>query len=228
MSIKSAAAQVIDLLATYEVPFHLRSTVSSKGASRLEDMVRYVHENTRARSIRFEPMAEIGRSCETHQSRPRQQEFVDSFKSAYRLGRSLGIDVTCKMFTNFRRRSTRFCDAEFSVTPSGVVSGCHRYSRDDHNGFGQFKIGSYNEVGFDFDVARINALRAIDNGAFEDCRTCFAKWNCASGCLSARMQPGGISKSGPLCHLTRELLKFGISEQLGRDGESILDDQTEE
>jgi uncharacterized protein len=205
---------VVRLLSKHGVKFHLRTTISSEGSTRLEEMVEYIHQNMNATSVRFEPMSEIGRTSETNLSKPRQQLFVDSFKAAYRLGQTYGIDVTCKMFKNHKRRSTRFCNTEFSVTPTGVVSACHRYSRVEHDGYSLFKIGEYKDGRFEFDLDQINGVRMIDNYSFTDCRTCQAKWSCASGCLSARISAHGISKSGPLCHLTRELLKFGIAEEL--------------
>jgi uncharacterized protein len=205
---------VVQELCSNGVKFHLRTTISEAGAGRLEEMVHFVHENTGAKSIRFEPLSAIGRSISAGVGKPTQDVFVESFKAAYRLGRRLGIDVTCKMFTNYKRRSSRFCDAEFSVAPTGIVSGCHRYSREDHDGFEQFRIGGYDGKEFQFDIERINALRQIDVHSFSDCTSCIARWNCAGGCLSARTTATGISSSGPLCNLTRELLKFSIEEKL--------------
>lgn len=205
---------VVRLLSKHGVRFHLRTTISRDGSTRLEEMVEYIHKNMNATSVRFEPMSEIGRTSETELAKPRQQCFVDSFKAAYRLGQKCGIHVTCKMFTNHKRRSTRFCNTEFSVTPIGVVSACHRYSRVEHDGYDLFKIGEYKDGEFEFDLDQINGVRMIDNDSFIDCQTCLAKWSCASGCLSARVGARGVSKSGPLCHLTRELLKFGIAEEL--------------
>ena len=124
------------------------------------------------------------------------------------------------MFTNVDRRSTRFCNAEFSVTPSGVVSACHRYSREDHVGFDLFRIGHFDSKQFVFDIDKINYIRAIDVDYFEECKTCVARWNCASGCLSARVDTEGIGKSGPLCDLTRELLKFSIDQRLKEESEN--------
>ena len=205
---------VVQLLTKHGVQFHLRTTISREGSGRLEEMVEYIHQNMRATSVRFEPMSEIGRTTETELAQPSQQLFIDSFKSAYRLGQQYGIQVTCKMFTNHKRRSTRFCNTEFAVVPSGKVAACHRYSRKEHDGYSLFNIGEYKEGTFEFNLDQINSIRMIDNNSFADCRTCFAKWSCASGCLSARVGAKGIAKNGPLCHLTRELLKFGIVEEL--------------
>jgi uncharacterized protein len=213
-STHSKLIEVVSLLCKNGLDFHLRTTISREGAGRLVEMVQYVHEHTQAKSIRFEPMAEIGRSVDTGIEKPAQEIFVESFKAAYRLGKELGIDVTCKMFTNKMRRNSRFCEAEFAVAPTGVISACHRYSREEHNGFDQFRIGYLDQGHFQFDMERLNALRSIDVHSFEECKTCVAKWNCAGGCLSARIKDDGISEKGPLCDLTRDLLKFSIEEQL--------------
>ncbi|MGW6842567.1 radical SAM protein [Streptomyces sp. NPDC054958] len=207
--------KVIRELVEQGVDFHLRTTVSAQGAARLVDMVKFVHDNTGAASVRFEPMAEIGRSVTQGMAKPLQQEFVESFKAAYKLGRELGIDVTCKMFQNTLRRSSRFCNTEFSVTPEGIVSGCHRYSKEEHDGYDLFRIGRYDGSRFQFDIDRVNALRAIDVHSFSECTSCMARWNCAGGCLSARVSRQGISQSGPLCDLTRDLLKFSIEQKVG-------------
>ncbi|TXI06241.1 MAG: radical SAM protein [Rhizobium sp.] len=205
---------VIQELSTAGVEFHIRTTVSSAGAGRLVDMVKYIDQHTQAKSIRFEPMAEIGRSLNTSVGKPNQQLFSESFKEAYVLGKELGIEVTCKQFKNLLRRNSRFCDAEFSVAPTGLVSACHRYSREDHNGQDLFRIGMFNGSKFIFDLDKINNVRSIDVNSFNECQTCMAKWNCAGGCLSARVGPNGIINRGPLCDLTRDLLKFSIEQRL--------------
>ena len=118
------------------------------------------------------------------------------------------------MMTNIQRRSTRFCNVEFAITSEGNVAGCHRYSRKNNSGFDFYHIGAWNGRRFIFDMERINNLRHVNTQAFSQCQNCFARWSCASGCLSARMQNGVISQTGPLCHLTQELLKFSIKEAL--------------
>ena len=170
-------------------------------------------ESVASQSAKSSPRIEAQKTSNDF-TKPSERQFIESFKEAYLLGRELGIDVTCKMFANYLRRSSRFCDIEFSVAPTGVVSGCHRYSRPDHDGMELFGIGRYDDGEFVFDIDKINSLRFIDNDHFEDCKTCDARWNCASGCLSARLSTQGISKQGPLCHLTRELLKFGVEQHI--------------
>ncbi|EIE5010576.1 TPA: radical SAM protein [Salmonella enterica] len=203
-----------NLLVKYNVPCHFRTTISYISSSLLKDMVEYTKNNTGIKAIRFEPMAEIGRASDTEMEKPEQQKFVDSFVEAYQLGKKYGILVTCKMMTNIWRRSSRFCNIEFAVTSEGNVAGCHRYSRQNNMGFDFYHVGKIKNNQFEFDLGKINSLRKIDAHQFLDCQRCFARWSCASGCLSARLNNGEVSQHGPLCHITRELLKFSIKEAL--------------
>jgi uncharacterized protein len=124
--------ETVRLLADRGVRFHLRTTVTREMAAHLVEMVWYTHQNTRATAIRFEPLAEVGRGADADVGKPGEEIFVEQFLAARKLGRSLGIEVTCKMSENVDRVGARFCEAEFSVGPDGAVSACHRYSREDH------------------------------------------------------------------------------------------------
>ncbi|MDW8847702.1 radical SAM protein [Erwinia sp. MMLR14_017] len=209
-----AVMRAAQLLCNHGVPCHFRTTIYFTASERLREMVEYTHKYTGVKTIRFEPMAEIGRANDTEMNKPIQQDFVDAFIAAYGLGKKYGILVTCKMMTNIQRRSNRFCNIEFSITSEGNVVGCHRYSRKNNSDFDFYHVGAWNGRKFNFDIKKINYLRRVNTRTFQQCQNCFARWSCASGCLSARLQNGEISQTGPLCHLTRELLKFSIKEAL--------------
>jgi uncharacterized protein len=200
------------LLSDRGVQFHLRTTITRESAAHLVDMVWYAHQNTGATCVRFEPLSEVGRGAGNEVGKPSEDVFVEQFLAARRLGESLGIEVTCKMVQNVERRAARFCEAEFSVGPDGMVSACHRYSRPDHDNFELFRYGKFDGERFVFDLDQLNRIRGINVHTFRQCDTCFARWNCAGGCLSARTAGGVPQSEGPLCHLTRELLKATIAE----------------
>jgi len=208
----SRLLQTIRLLCDRGVQFHIRTTVTRRSAARLVEMVWYAHVNTGATSIRFEPLAEVGRGAGLAVGKPAEDVFVEQFAMARRLGRALGIEVTCKMVGNVHRAAARFCEAEFSVGPDGSVSACHRYSRPDHENFETFRYGVFDGNSFTFDMDRLNRVRGINVHTFRQCDTCFARWNCAGGCLSARTSGGLPLLEGPLCNLTREILKSTIIE----------------
>lgn len=209
--------QTIRLLCRRGVQFHIRTTVTKRSAGRLVEMLWYAYVNTGATSIRFEPLAEVGRGAGSEVGKPAEDVFVEQFAAARRLGRALGVEVTCKMVGNVHRAAARFCEAEFSVGPDGMISACHRYSRPDHDNADTFRYGSFDGSGFTFDMDRLNRVRGINVHTFRQCDTCFARWNCAGGCLSARMGEGVPLSEGPLCHLTREVLKTTILESFPSD-----------
>lgn len=196
------------------VNFHLRTTITADGAGKLTEMIKYNHNFIGADSIRFEPLSEVGRAVDYQLNKPVQEIFVEEFKKAYVMGEQLGIKVSCKMTKNIERKSSRFCETEFSVSPNGAVSACHRYSREDQIGYDLFHYGQLEDGKFIFDTKKLNNVRMIDVHQFDECQNCIAKWNCAGGCLSSRVNQKGISQSGPLCYLTRELLKFSIINEL--------------
>lgn len=202
------------MLSKYGVSCHFRTTISFSASKRLKEMVEYTYKNTDVKTIRFEPMAEIGRASETDMNKPAQEEFVKNFIEAYELGKKYGIFVTCKMMSNISRRSTRYCNVEFAVTSEGNIAGCHRYSRKDNTGYDFFHVGEFDKNNFKFDIEKINSIRRINTSYFKDCISCFAKWSCASGCLSARINEGEIMQQGPLCYLTKELLKYSVKNAL--------------
>lgn len=115
-----AVMRAAQLLCKHGVPCHFRTTISYTASTRLREMVEYTHKHTGVKTIRFEPMAEIGRASDTDMNKPAQQDFVDAFIAAYELGKKYGILVTCKMMTNIQRRSTRFCNIEFAITSEGI------------------------------------------------------------------------------------------------------------
>ena len=205
--------QTVQLLQAATVDFHVRVTVGVEAASRLVEIVHFLLAHTRVKHVRLEPVAEIGRAISMRVAAPADEIFLGQFLEARRLGRESGLNVTCKLFNNSSRIAARFCEAEFSVAPDGALSACHRYSKQDTPGFDLFRYGTLTEEGsVQVDFEKLNRVRKISANSFSDCTKCPARWNCASGCLSARVRDGQVQQHGPLCPLTRHLLKEAIRE----------------
>ena len=212
----SSHAKVLELvkkLSGYGIKSHIRTTISDKTAHKLSEMVEYLKEYN-VTHIRFEPLSQIGRSIETNTNRPLAEVFVKEFLEARELGKKYSMDVTSKQFLDISNPRARFCSFEFSVGSNETVTACHRFSREEHDSFDFFKFGYYKDGQFTFDVEKLNEILALNGDSYTDCQSCFAKWNCAGGCLSARIKNNVPSKHGPLCDLTRDLLKASIIENL--------------
>lgn len=202
------------------VPFEIRSTVSEKNASRMLEAVEFCNEIGGISEIRFEPVSSIGKASFEAGVSSAQKAFVSEFLNARFRGNELGINVRCKMTRNIDRIGARFCEAEFAVSYTGIVSACHRYSRKDIDGFETFHIGQYSNGHFNFNLDQINVIRGISVNTFEECKTCFAKWNCAGECLSKRVSGTTINTKGSHCDIVRGVLAHMIQERL--NGEEVL------
>jgi uncharacterized protein len=219
---KSSYERVVETighLARSGVPFEIRSTVTERFIGLMERAVEHCHRIGGIRELRFEPVSEIGRARDTGTQGPVQRRFVEEFIKARRRGSELGINVRNKMTRNIDRIGPRFCDAEFSVGANGKVSGCHRFSRESVDGFDMFQFGNYLDGKFDFDMARLNKLRSYSVHSFDECSTCFAKWNCAGECLSKRVSGNKVAQQGSHCDIVRGLLAHMIAERLSQNAD---------
>jgi len=210
----SKVLQTVHLLSQYECSFGIRSTITADSVHHLTEIVEYAHKNMKVSRLHFEPLSESGRSLETVTQAPNPETFVVEFVKARRKGKELGIEVECSMSRNIDKLQARFCNNEFSVTAEGLVTACHRYSREESNSADIFMYGKYDSNKFVFDVDKINQIRSINVHNYKTCSKCFAKWNCGGDCLAARIDHDEIPDMGPRCNLIRGVLKDMLLERI--------------
>ena len=215
--------QTLHLLSDYRCSVGIRSTITANSVHRLKEMFEYVSKNTNVRRLSFEPLSESGRSLDTITHAPGQDVFVVEFVKARRRGKELGIEVECSMSRIVDKLQARFCDNEFSITADGLVTACHRYSREQSESADTFIYGRYEGNKFVFDLEKINRIRSINVHSYMACSECFAKWNCAGDCLAARVLENKVPDIGPRCNLIRGVLKEMLLERIrsASDGDSI-------
>lgn len=210
----SRVLQTAQLLSQYECSFGIRSTITAQSVHQLTKIVEYAYKNMKVSSLHFEPLSESGRSLETVTHAPDPKIFVAEFAKARRKGKEVGIEVECSMSRNVDKLQARFCDNEFCVTAEGLVTACHRYSREGSDSTDTFMYGQYDGNTFVFDVDKINQIRSINVHNYKACSKCFAKWNCGGDCLAARINHNEIPDTGPRCNLIRGVLKDMLLERI--------------
>jgi len=205
---------VISLIDEYKIPYCFRSTVTSNSVVHLEEMVRHAAEISKVKTIRLEPLSNVGSSVKNHIQTPDPGLFYNNFFRARSMGRTLGIDVKCKMSEIIDLCVARYCDAEFTITPKGIVTACHRYSTPSSDSFDSFKYGNFQDGKIVLNVEKLNKILSVTGKSFAECQNCFALWNCSGGCLSARTFNNNIDSHSPHCALTKLVLKGMIQERL--------------
>lgn len=165
----------------------LRGTVSAESVSRLPEIVRhFATEFGRGFVVAFEPLVPLGRALGSGALHPPDQGvFFEKFRQARALGATLGIPVTSSA-PSLKRLVTRYCGAmsipSFTVCVDGQITACHRDQDATDYGYGAIDRES-GEIRLDPDrLARI----ATENSLPEECRSCFARWQCAGDCPDLR------------------------------------------
>lgn len=217
---KGSFGHVMQTLAYFQqhrFPFGIRATVTANDAHRLNDIVRFMHEQCpHLDQVHVEPVWQCGR-CKTSGERPPSEEqFIEMFVEAYDLAQSLGFSL---FYSGARLDvlTDKFCAAPgdgFSVTPEGIVTSCFEVTDPADPRAELFHYGRYDQVRGQFitDSERIARLRRLRVENIEHCRNCFCKWHCAGDCL-AKALPGLKPEDhhgSPRCNLNRAITRLQI------------------
>jgi len=219
--------RTIEYFQKKKFPFGIRATLTENGASRLSDIVRFIHEKCpQLDQLHVEPVWECGRCKVTGERPPSEKQFIGYFAEAYKLAHKLGFSLfysgaRIDVLTN------KFCAAPgdgFSVTPEGFVTSCFEVTDPSDRRAELFHYGHYgrDKKAFVIDhdcVARLRKLRVENIG---HCQDCFCKWHCAGDCL-AKALPGlhpDDHIGSPRCNLNREITRIQLERVASVDSAS--------
>ncbi len=187
-----AVTRTIQLLDAHRVAYSIRCTVGDGNRDELPEWIRFLGTQTGCRMVAIEPVADVGRADGAGPVAADVSDFVALLKLAREEGIRHGITVhSAELQLAGPRRS--FCSGcgsalNFCVSTEGIVSSCYGVLDGQDPRAEIFCYGHYDpQAGaFHLDeqrIARLQSLAPADKGR---CRTCFARWSCAGGCLSMR------------------------------------------
>jgi uncharacterized protein len=216
--------RTIDYFQEAKFPFGIRVTLTANDASRLSDIVRFIHETCpQLDQLHVEPVWQCGRCQMTGDRPPSEKEFIGHFSEAYELAHKMGFSL---FYSGARLDvlTNQFCAAPgdgFSVTPDGFVSSCFEVTDPSDPRAELFHYGHYQKdkkiLVFDRErLARLRKLR-VENIGY--CQDCFCKWHCAGDCL-AKALPGlhpDDHTGSPRCNLNREISRMQL-ERVAKEG----------
>jgi uncharacterized protein len=180
------AARSIDILKSMKKEYMLRLTATAKSEGILTDISNFLIERFNPKAICIEPLFICGR-CDTAQcDKPDPDIFSKEIMDLITIKQKNGVDIQYSG-GRFFYLDSMFCGAagkNFFITPRGEVTSCLEISKHDDPRSELFIYGSFdsdrNE--FVFDNEKYSKLCNIRVDAFESCRDCFIKWNCAGDC----------------------------------------------
>jgi uncharacterized protein len=213
----SHVMQTIEYFQRSNFPFGIRVTLTAKESHRLNDIVRFVHDQCpQLDQVHVEPVWQCGRCKTTCERPPSEEQFIERFTEASDLAQTLGFSL---FYSGARLDvlTNKFCAAPgdgFSVTPEGIVSSCFEVTdssdpRSELFHYGQYDTGSGK---FTIDQKRVARLRQLRVENIQHCRNCFCKWHCAGDCLAKALS--GVNpedhNGSPRCNLNRAITRFQI------------------
>lgn len=183
----------------------IRATITRESVNKMVDMVEYV--NSFYPSIKL-----LDFELVTNTANPPQlySDYIYWFFESVKTASSYGITLYNSITMSFNSLKTRFCQREFSLTPNGDITSCHRVSSHSNQNYDLFKIGHISEaIQLEKTIPTIKQLPT-------NCFDCFAKWHCAGGCISDRMQLSVIQQEEK-CKFTKEIIKRLLELKLKKE-----------
>ncbi len=190
---------------------YVRSTITELNVERIPEMVEYCHTH-------FPLVKKM--SCQQvvdpsyFTTKEKVNDFFDKYFASYRAAEEkaneygIALRSSSSHLLNYSKRE-RFCYNLLCLTPYGTLTMCPDVSSPNERDYDSSVIGRLenNRVEFDQD-----AFARLSNGSIhtiEKCRTCYARWNCGSGCPSSRrVYNAGIFDA--ICDHYRKMLSHGL------------------
>jgi uncharacterized protein len=199
--------------------YGIRTTITAASVARMEEIVEYLCEHTRAIQLQMEPLYPHGRGSDADVPSP--GAFIDNFRRARDIARrhhrrltysGARLDVLTDIFC-------KACGDSCVVTPTGRLTSCYEVADASDPRSQLFCFGRFDPVTRHFvvDNDRLNRLAALTVTNRPECHDCFCKWHCAGDCPAkvAARRPAEDGSMPARCLINRELTKDQLVATLG-------------
>ncbi len=210
-------AENLQRLTELGVNNYVRSTITAANVDRIPEMVDYCHE--------YFPLVRK-MSCQQvvdpvyFTSKAVVDDFFHRYFLSYQEGtrraESYGITLrsSSSHLLNYSHRE-RFCFNLVCLTPYGTLTLCPDVSSPNEPDYSSSVIAELKDHEIVFHQEAFDRLTYGNIHTIEKCKTCYARWNCGSGCPSSRRvyQPEIFDA---ICDYYRKMLCNSLMEELSR------------
>ncbi|MGD9891319.1 MAG: radical SAM protein [Dehalococcoidia bacterium] len=202
--------------------YGMRVTVTADQMAALPDSIEFICSRFHPQRIQVEPAYQLGRWSTAPTAET--DEFIVAFREAQARARQHGHEIFYSA-ARLGALTNHFCGVtqdSFCLSPDGNVSACYEVFSEENPLANAFFYGqsATSSRGYTFDLPVLNNLRrqAVQHRDF--CQGCFAKWSCAGDCYhkALTVSETGEFEGSSRCHITRELTKDQILEQIAAAG----------
>ncbi|MBO7226868.1 MAG: radical SAM protein [Bacteroidales bacterium] len=194
---------------------YVRSTITELNVDRIPEMVE--HCNTHFPLVKKMSCQQVvDPSYFTNEDKV--NDFFDRYFISYHKAeeKANGYGITLRSSSshllNYSKRE-RFCYNLLCLTPYGTLTICPDVSSPNERDYDSSVIGKLENDSVKFDQT---AFARLSNGSIhtiEKCRTCYARWNCGSGCPSSR-RVYSVEIFDAICNHYRKMLCHSLISAL--------------
>ena len=209
---------------------YVRSTITVENVDRIPEMVDYCHENfPLVKKMSCQQVVDPLFFSSTEIVDDFFQRYFISYKEGTRKAEEYGITLrsSSSHLLNYSRRE-RFCFNLLCLTPYGTLTLCPDVSSPNEADYKSSLIGEIKDDKISFDGDAFARLTKGNIHTIDKCSTCYARWNCGSGCPSSR-RVYSSEIFDAICDYYRKMLRNSLMEELARKhqnatGRNLYDD----
>ena len=208
-------ARTVAILQAAGVPYAFQSTVTRDMVDRIPEIVEYLCHLGKPRSVKLEPVSEVGRFSGHSREVPVFDGFAKKLDEAFDVALRNGVGVDFPAFRLTGMPQSTFCgtcQTPFSVTPDGFISACYEACWEGADHGDRLLIGQYDRDRQDFiiNAQRLAELRRRHIHNMPGCQNCFCKYACAGDCpvrnwRAADREDASLLATGVRCDLIRSV-----------------------
>lgn len=213
--IYNKVARNINRICDYEISNYIRSTITELNVERIPEMVRHCQKTfPKVKKLNCQQIVDPDYFSSTAIVNDFFDKYFKSFNEGLKIAKETGLELisSSSHLIKYSRRE-KFCYNLLCLTPYGTFTTCPDVSSPNEDSYDEAVIAhvKHGEVVFDEEAFLRRSYGSIHT--YEPCKTCWARWNCGSGCPdNRRVYSDEIFYS--ICDFYRRMLRHNLVEDL--------------
>ncbi len=172
---------------------NIRSTITDLNLNRIAEMVQFCCDNYNGiDGLVVEPVADKEKFTTREQLRDYFTQYRNAFRQAELLAKKNNFSFGTSVFESIKQIRERFCYNLLCITPYNTLTLCPNVSSPEEKDYEKLVFGSIEydketkKCHAEIDTERFEQLTHNNIHTLEECRSCWARWNCGGGCPDQR------------------------------------------
>lgn len=202
----------IDRLLDSGIKLLIRSTITPQSAPHLPEIAQYaINRFPKLKRIAFEPVTD--ETLTPEQLRSFLSVFRDNFFQAKSYLGERDIQLITSDIISARTPARKHCPSSISLNPEQTLTACPCFSSPKETGYQQNTVGHIRNGALSVDEKQYANAMPNCNSLPPECRSCYARWHCAGGCVHQRIvySPEQMRE---VCNHTRLMLRRVLLDKI--------------